>query len=49
VLAVPRRLPAQVELALAEAADELAPALAGRPESAGAASRIARTIVQAAN
>ena len=31
VLAVPRRLPAQVELALTEAADELALALANRP------------------
>jgi hypothetical protein len=31
VLAVPRRLPAQVELALADAADELALALANRP------------------
>jgi hypothetical protein len=49
VLAVPRRLPGQVELALAEAADELAPALAGRPESGAAALRIAGTIVQAAN
>jgi putative nucleotidyltransferase with HDIG domain len=32
VLALPRRLPAHVELALADAADELAAALASRPE-----------------
>jgi hypothetical protein len=31
VLALPRRLPTQVELALADAADELALALANRP------------------
>ncbi len=32
VLTVPRRLPAHVELALADAADELALALANRPD-----------------
>jgi hypothetical protein len=37
VLALPRRLPAQVELALAEVSDELALALANRP-----ADRVAR-------
>src|SRR5207247_3032910 len=35
VLALPRRLPAQVELALAEVSDELALALANRPAREG--------------
>jgi len=49
VLAVPRRLPGQVELALAEAADELALALADRPQSRAIASQTAPQTVHAAN
>jgi putative nucleotidyltransferase with HDIG domain len=49
VLAVPRRLPTQIEIALTDATDGLALALANRPESGAVALQTRRTTVQAAD
>ena len=49
VLALSRRLPADVELALVDASDELALALANRPNDRSGTARIPRTRVQVAH